>query len=77
MIKPDKLSESRGGIVIPVTAKNNSSTGMVMDASIDCTEVKKGQTVVYRKSAASIYVYEGIEYHMIKEEDVLAKIVDK
>lgn len=75
-IKPDPLPEKQGSLSVPRTAKNRSMYGTVWDATVDC-DIKKGERVLYRKSAASLYVYEGVEYHAIKESDVLAVVKEK
>ena len=80
VIKSMKVEEkTKGGIVLPNASKEKSDIAEVIAVGPGTHEVKislkVGDKVVCSKYAGTIIVYEGEEYTIIKENDVLA-IVD-
>jgi len=74
-------AKSKGGIIIPDTAKEKpqegkviaAGTGRVTDAGkVVALEVKKGDRVLFGKYSGSEVTIEGEEHLIIREEDVLA-----
>lgn len=84
VLKVQKEEEqSIGGIVIASNAKEKPTTGEVIAAGngriLDNgqrvePEVKVGQSVVFDKYAGSEVKYEGEEYLVIRENDIIAVI---
>lgn len=84
VLKVQKEEEqSIGGIVIASNAKEKSTTGEVIAVGngriLDNgqrvePEVKVGQSVVFDKYAGSEVKYEGEEYLVIRENDIIAVI---
>ena len=84
VLKVQKEEEqSIGGIVIASNAKENPITGEVIAVGngriLDNgqrvePEVKVGQSVVFDKYAGSEVKYEGEEYLVIRENDIIAVI---
>lgn len=82
VVKPIEADEvSAGGIVIPDTAKEKSTKGEVIaigagkaldNGSLRAPLVKVGDKVIYGQYAGSTYKQDGVEYKVIKEDDVLA-----
>jgi chaperonin GroES len=79
----EELQVTKGGIVIPDTAKEKPIEGQVMavgpgkmsDAGQRMTlQVKEGDRVLFGKYAGSEIKMEGEEYLMMREEDILAII---
>ncbi|MEW5757897.1 MAG: co-chaperone GroES [Candidatus Omnitrophota bacterium] len=74
--------KTKGGIVLPDTAKEKPQEGKVVavgkgktldNGSIQTLEVKAGDKVLYGKySGTEITTKEGEEYLIMKEEDILA-----
>lgn len=76
--------KTKGGIVLPDTAKEKPSKGRVVAvgegrllesgkrAPID---LKKGDNVLFGKYAGSEVIVDGKEYLIIRESDILAKII--
>ena len=73
--------KTRGGIVIPDTAKEKPIEGRVIavgtgrikkDGTKVPLEVKKGDRVLYAKYAGTEVKIDGEEYLMMKEDDILA-----
>ena len=74
---------TKGGIVLPDTAKEKPQAAKVIavgqgkaadDGKVTPLEVKAGDTVLYGKYSGTEFNYDGSEYLMLKEEDILAVI---
>ena len=73
---------TRGGIVLPDTAKEKPQQaevievgkGKVSDGKVIAPEVKKGDKVLFGKYSGTEITIEGKEYLILKEEDILAII---
>ena len=83
VVKPIEAEEtSLGGIIIPDAAKEKPTKGEVIAVGegkfIDDTggvrapKVKVGDKVIYGQYSGSAYKQDGVEYKIIKEDDVLA-----
>jgi chaperonin GroES len=84
LVKPLETEEKTpGGIVLPDTAKEKPIRGLVEAVGsgrlldngerIDLS-VKKGDKVLFGKYAGSEIKIEGVEYKIMKESEILAKI---
>ncbi len=82
LIKPMAKEEvTKGGIVIPDTAKEKPQEGEVVAVGLGrvddkgvriALEVKKGDRVIYAKYAGTEIKVEGDEYIILRESDILA-----
>ncbi|OGX39222.1 MAG: co-chaperone GroES [Omnitrophica WOR_2 bacterium RIFCSPHIGHO2_02_FULL_52_10] len=83
VVKPlDAVEKTKGGIVLPDTAKEKPQEGEVVavgkgrrleDGKVQALEVKVGNRILYGKySGTEIATKDGSEYLIMKEEDVLA-----
>jgi chaperonin GroES len=77
IVKPAAAEEkSAGGIIIPDTAKEKPSRGLVLAAGPgkkdEPVTVKAGDTVLYSKYAGTEIQIEGVEYMIMRESDILA-----
>ncbi len=79
----EEEEKTKGGIIIPDTAKEKPIEGKVIavgagkikkDGTKVALEVKKGDRVLYAKYAGTEVKIDGEEYLMMKEEDILAII---
>jgi len=77
----EEEKKSKGGIIIPDTAKEKPQEGRVVavgtgkvleNGSIRALEVGKGDRVLFSKYSGSEVQIEGEEHLIIREEDVLA-----
>ncbi len=83
VIKPPPKEEvSRGGIVLPDTAKEKPQEGKIIavgpgrlteDGKRIAMEVKKGDKVIYSKYAGTEFKLNGEELIIMREGDILAK----
>ncbi|HXZ95190.1 MAG TPA: co-chaperone GroES [Dehalococcoidia bacterium] len=84
VIKPlPKEEVSKGGIVLPDTAKEKPQEGKVIavgpgrlneDGNRIAMEVKKGDKVLYSKYAGTEFKLDGEELIVMREGDILAKM---
>ncbi len=81
----EEVQVTKGGIVIPDTAKEKPIEGRIMavgpgkmsDAGNRMTlQVKEGDRVLFGKYSGTEIKVEGEEYLMMREEDILAVIED-
>jgi len=77
----DQEAKSKGGIIIPDTAKEKPMEGRVVavgtgkvseDGTVTPLDVKKGDRILFSKSSGTEIKLEGDEHLIIREEDVLA-----
>ena len=83
VIKPTPQEEvSKGGIVLPDTAKEKPQEGKIIavgpgrlteDGKRIAMEVKKGDKVIYSKYAGTEFKLEDEELVILREGDILAK----
>jgi len=75
--------KTKGGIVLPDTAKEKPQKGEVVavgkgrvleSGNVEALEVKKGDKVLFGKYAGNEITYNEEEYLILKEEDILAII---
>lgn len=86
LVKPLEAEEkTKGGIILPDTAKEKPQEGKVVavgkgkvleDGKIQPLEVKPGDKILYGKYSGTEIKLEDEEHLIIKEEDVLAIITD-
>lgn len=84
VIKPMPKEEvSKGGIVLPDTAKEKPQEGKITavgpgrlteDGNRIAMEVKKGDKVIYSKYAGTEFKLDGEELIIMREGDILAKL---
>lgn len=79
LIKPDTAeSKTAFGIIIPDTAKEKPQQGTVIAVGIgkknDTLSIKTGDKVLYGKYSGTELKYEGEEYMIMRESDILAII---
>jgi chaperonin GroES len=84
IVKPIVKEEvTKGGIVLPDTAKEKPQEGEIVavgpgkladDGKRIELDVKKGDRVIYAKYAGTEWKYENQEYLILRESDILAKI---
>lgn len=82
VVKPIEADEvTAGGILIPDNAKEKPTKGEVVavgegkaldNGSLRAPKVKVGDKVIYGQYSGSAYKLEGVEYKIVKEDDILA-----
>ncbi len=82
VVKPiDAEETSLGGIIIPDAAKEKPTKGEVVavgsgkvfdNGQTRAMTVKVGDKVIYGQYSGSAYKADGVEYKIVKEDDILA-----
>ena len=85
VVKPIEAEEtSIGGIIIPDAAKEKPTKGEVVavgsgkvfdNGQVRAMTVKVGDKVIYGQYSGSAYKADGVEYKIVKEDDILAVLV--
>jgi chaperonin GroES len=79
----EEEEKTKGGIIIPDTAKEKPMRGEVVAAGLGKTSddgktikmsVKKGDTVLFSKYAGTEIKLDGVEHLVMREDDILAII---
>jgi len=79
----EEEAKTKGGIIIPDTAKEKPIEGIVVavgngaiqkNGSVRKLEVKKGDRVLFGKYGGTDIKIDGIEHLIMREEDILAVI---
>ena len=77
----EEKEQVRGGIIIPDSAKEKPQQGVVLAAGLGKAgkdgarvplDVKAGDTILFGKYSGQEIKLEGVDYLIMKEEDVLA-----
>jgi chaperonin GroES len=79
LIEPEEVEESKskGGIILPDTAKEKPRRGKVVEVGTDeelAEKIKIGDTIVYAKFTGDEIELEGRKYLIISKSDILAVI---
>ena len=84
VLEPAAAEEmSSGGIILPDTAQEKPQQGTIVAAgpgkasdsgSLVAMEVKKGDKVLYGKYSGTEFAFEGTEYLIMRESDILATL---
>ena len=79
----EEQQKSKGGIIIPDTAKEKPQEGRVVavgtgrvldDGSVRPLDVKKGDRILFGKYSGSEIKIDGEEHTILREDDVLAVV---
>jgi len=79
LVDPEEVTESKtkGGIIIPDTAKEKPRTGKVIEVGTDeelAENIKVGDTIVFAKFTGDEVEFEGKKYLIVSRGDILAVI---
>lgn len=79
LVEPEEAGETKtkGGIVIPDTAKEKPRTGKVIEVGTDeelAENIKVGDKIVFAKFVGDEIEFEGKKYLIVSRSDILAVI---
>lgn len=70
-VKPQaKEQKTASGLIMPTTGDEKICYGIVEDSPVDA--VKRGDTVMYQKGRGIEAMYEGEDYLILQDTDILA-----
>ena len=64
------------GLLLPEEAREKMNVGLVEAVGPDAESVSEGDRVIYRQYSGTKVEWLGIEYMLIKSEDLQAKVLD-
>lgn len=67
-------SQTASGLYLPDSAKEKSKVAKVVATGSDVKTVKTNDRIVYKEYSTTEVKVDGVEYLIIKEEDILATI---
>jgi chaperonin GroES len=78
LVEPEmEENKTKGGIIIPDTAKEKPKTGRVIEVGTDedlAGKIKAGDKIVYAKFTGDEFEFEGKKYLIVSKSDILAVI---
>ena len=72
--KQDAATSTTASGILLGEAKEKPNTATIESVGPDVKNLKKGDRVIYREYSATELKYEGKDYLIIKEEDILATL---
>jgi chaperonin GroES len=72
--KKDAATSTTASGILLGEAKEKSTTATVESIGPDVKNIKKGDRILYREYSATEIKYDGKDYLIVKEEDVLATL---
>ena len=66
------LDKTKSGIILSSTSKEMPQVAKVIEVGTNVEYIKKGDTVIVDKYAGTEVQYEGVEYVVLKLENILA-----
>lgn len=73
-VREEAKTKTASGIYLPEAAKEKSTLAEVKAIGPDVKGVKKGDKIVYKEYSTTELKVDGVEYLIVKEEDILAKV---
>lgn len=73
-VREEAQTKTASGIYLPDTSKEKPVVATVTAVGPDVKTLKKGDRIVYKDYATTELKVDGIEYLLVKEEDVLATL---
>ena len=73
-VKEEAQNKTASGLYLPDNAKEKPIVAKVEAVGADVKNVKKGDKIVYKEYSTTELKIDGIEYLIVKEEDILATI---
>ncbi len=67
-------AKTASGLYLPDNVKEKSKVATVLAVGKDVKTLKKGEKILYKEYSTTEVKMDGIEYILVKEEDVLATV---
>lgn len=72
--REEAASKTASGLYLPDNAKEKSQIAKVVAVGKDAKEIKIGDRIIVREYSTTDVKVEGVEYLIVKEEDVMAVV---
>lgn len=73
-VREEAKTQTASGIYLPDTAKEKPVLAHVEAVGPDVRGIKKGDRIIYKEYSTTELKIDGVEYLIVKEEDVLATV---
>lgn len=73
-VREEAQTKTASGLYLPETAKEKSVIAKVVAVGPDAKDLKDGDRIVYKEYSTTELKVDGVEYLILKQEDVLAKV---
>jgi chaperonin GroES len=73
-VKEEAQTKTASGLYLPENAKEKAVAAVVQAVGPNVKTLKKGDKIIYKEYATTELKLDGIEYLLVKEEDVLATL---
>jgi len=70
----EAAAKTASGLYLPDNAKEKPKTAKIVATGPAAKQVKVGQRIVYKSYSTTEIKVDGIEYILVKEEDILATV---
>ena len=72
--REEAATKTASGLYLPETAKEKSQIARVVAVGKDVQEIKVGERIIVREYSTTDVKVDGVEYLIVKEEDVMAVV---
>lgn len=73
-VREEAKTQTASGIYLPDNAKEKPVVAVVQAVGSDVKHVKNGDKIVYKEYSTTELKVDGVEYLIVKEEDILATV---
>lgn len=73
-VREEAKTQTASGIYLPDNAKEKPVLAVVQAVGADVKHVKQGDKIVYKEYSTTELKIDGVEYLIVKEEDILATV---
>lgn len=73
-VREEAKTQTASGIYLPDNAKEKPVVAVVQEVGSDVKHVKNGDKIVYKEYSTTELKVDGVEYLIVKEEDILATV---
>ena len=74
-VREEAKTQTASGIYLPDSSKEKPSVAKVVAVGADVKHVKNNDKIVYKEYSTTELKVDGVEYLIVKEDDILAKVV--
>jgi chaperonin GroES len=75
--RDEAQTRTASGLYLPDSAKEKAIVATIVSVGPEVKSLKAGDRIVYKEYTTTEIKIEGVEYLVIKEEDILAKVATK
>ena len=77
LISPDATPDkTEAGIIIPESAKDRPNQATVLAVGPKVDNIKEGERILFGKYAGTTFQLDDISYLLIREQDVIAEVLE-